>query len=72
MRHGDQTIVYPRDVYVRDSPRRGGSNRQNDVDFERLENDLIEIFFCILKWKLSVILDPVFPERVSDNQICMQ
>lgn len=45
MRHGDQTIVYPRDVYVRDSPRRGGSNRQNDVDFERLENDLIDFFF---------------------------
>lgn len=70
MRH-DQTIVYPRDVYVRNSPRRGGSNRQNDVDFERLENDLID-FFCILKRKLSVILDPVFPERVSDNQICMR
>ena len=36
MRHDDQTIVYPRDVYMRDSPRRGGSNRQNDEDFERL------------------------------------
>jgi len=40
----DQTVVYPRDLYVRDTPTAGGSNRQKDVGFERLENELIDFF----------------------------